>query len=366
MDPVTIGTALTLAVSILGPPAATLVFWLLFQLYRNGPALLEDHEEDTTEEHLDPAELARQQEEARLREEEARLRQEELERQREEARRRYSERLHQAVEELTANIKFAHRRVYVGDRKTGERFLGVESEESMFPADGMEPRPISNPSEMVNLLPSELAFDNDILDARVASGEALVSAHVERRTVTEPIYEPVYEERVRIVYVLLDVSPSMFYPQYDGQWRPPVWKLITQQLLMKALEVRAPFYMRQFDQAVRRKLRHALTPDDANQLYKLIDGIGSGDGTNMTRAITKAIEDFSGWEYDEADIMMVTDGEDDELQIEELRAALDQSGIRLHAIMLGVQNEGLRMLCDRYQIVDRDLNVYPATTREGV
>jgi len=267
------------------------------------------------------------------------------------------------VSELTQNIRFSSRRVYVGERKTGERFLGIKTEESMFPADGMEPRPMSTPAEMANLLPSELVFDDDILDARMASGEALVSAHVQKTAMVEPIYEPVYEERVRIVYVLLDVSPSMFDPRYDGQWRPPVWKRVTASLLDRALETQAPFYLRQFDQHVRRKLRHAVTDEDGEALRKLIMGIESGDGTAIQRAVVKAIEDFSAWEYDQADIMMVSDGQDEEINVPDLRAALDEAGIKLHAIMLGIENETLRGLCDVYQIVDRDLKVHPVFRR---
>jgi hypothetical protein len=308
-------------------------------------------------------EQAEWEEHRRLLEEQRQRQIEEERRKQEEAARRRNQRMNNVIEQVTQTIQFASRRVYVGRAKTGERFIGTRTEESPYPADGVDVRPIQSLGELPNLLPSEFAFDDDMIDARIASGQALVQTHTKNVPIMQAVYNPVYEDRIRIVYVLLDISPSMYQARYGGAWRPPVWKGITVRLLDKAVEFQAPFYLRQFDQHVRRKLRTVVTPEEATKIKNLVLSLEGGDGTDISKAIFKALADFSKWDYDQADIMIVTDGQDDGMETDKLRAALEEAGIKLHAIMLGVDNETLRQVCDVYQIIEPNLTVHSPVRR---
>ena len=83
-----------------------------------------------------------------------------------------------------------------------------------------------------------------------------------------------------------------------------------------------------------------------------------GSGTNIARAINQAIRDFEKETYDTADNMIITDGEDHAgLEVESVRAALSAARIRLHATLLGTNNETLRNCADSHVLIDEDLRI---------
>ena len=344
---------------------APLSIWLASRRASRKPAAIPLTPEEEEQQRLLQEEEDRRRRELQEEEDRQRAEQEaEAEKQREQERAKYEKKLHVAVRVLTENIQFTHRRVYVGHRKTGEKHLGYRIEEHPYPADNVALRPLRDMSELPQMLPSELALDDDMFDARLATGATMVTIHERHVPVMEDIHEAQYIEKIRIVYVLLDVSPSMF-PRH-APWRVPLWKSICLTLLDKAMAVEAPFYLREFHQDVKRTLKTAVNNEQADKLRHRIHNAKEGSGTDIQRALMKAIEDFSGQEYDEADIMIVTDGEDTEIDIDAVRAGLEGAGIRLHAIMLGVSNEHLRACCDVYQIVDENLDTYPVVRRKEV
>jgi uncharacterized protein with von Willebrand factor type A (vWA) domain len=80
--------------------------------------------------------------------------------------------------------------------------------------------------------------------------------------------------------------------------------------------------------------------------------------TDIERAIMTAIAAHQGMEYTEGEIIIVTDGEDNGgINPTRVRKALVANRLKLHAIMLGVNNEKLRQCADVYQVVEQDLTV---------
>lgn len=290
----------------------------------------------------------REEEQRRLAAEEARLRQE--------AERRLAELAREAV----SHVVFTTRMIQVGVVKTGERVVGVIPEESPTPADDLDVRPIRNIAEIGDLLPAEQALDPDLLEIRVLTGEAIVRQHIVATPVMEDVFEPRWEVRRQALYLLLDVSPSM-YPEWSD-WKMPVWKAIGLSLLEHCLEAEAIFLEREFDQGQRDLIR-VVTATDAAAMRQRILGMQYGAGTRIGPAIQAAITDFANESYDQADMVVLTDGEDDAIAVDELRAALDQAHIRLHAILLGTENEKLRSLADVYQVIERGPKLHPPVRR---
>ena len=97
-----------------------------------------------------------------------------------------------------------------------------------------------------------------MLDARLASGEALVRTYMTQTAIMEDVFEPQYEERIKVVYLLLDVSPSM----WDEGWRVPIWKGVTLRLVEKAFETHAPFLVREFANGTR-DMKRIISPAQA-------------------------------------------------------------------------------------------------------
>ena len=93
----------------------------------------------------------------------------------------------------------------------------------------------------------------------------------------------------------------------------------------------------------------AKNPEEAQLLEQKIATVDSIGNTDISRALNCAIEDCLRENYDTADIMIVTDGEDDKLCAATMKEALQRSKIRLHAILMGTTNHSLRACSDVYQ-----------------
>jgi len=255
----------------------------------------------------------------------------------------------ETVADITRNLRFSGKRVYLGTKKVDERFLGMQQVETLYPSDNMDVRPIQHPDEMISMLPSEMAMDDDIFLGRLASGDLLVTTHTKTEPLMEDIYEPEFEQSIKIIYVLIDCSGSMF-----DNWRTPMFKAIALKLLERAVRAQAPFMCRKFTDQVG-GLHRAVTPTQARQVLNMVLNANDRGGTDIGSAILAAEQDFKGWKYTEADIMIITDGEDGgNVTAATIRDRLGKAGIRLHSIMLGTENQKLRDASNVYQIVETD------------
>lgn len=260
------------------------------------------------------------------------------------------------IERIVQGVSFSAKRVHVGRRIVGQRALGVEREEVLYPADDVNIRPITGSAEMGNLLVSELQ-NEDMLLARLAANEALVAAPVEDRIITEDIYEEVWEDRRRILYLLLDVSASMF-PESGtsaGYWRPFIWKPLAVRLLRHAINNEAIFLSRKFCGVVH-SLCRAVNEEEARNLEKAFLAANPENDTDIPEAIGHAISDFEREreKYEQGEIVIVTDGENNyNFDPPALREKFRSAKLKLHAILLGAQNEALRACADSYQIVEK-------------
>lgn len=256
--------------------------------------------------------------------------------------------------EITSNVRLTKERVFVGTRKTGERFVGVLCEESQVPADSVDIRPLRDVSELMSALPAEWAMDEDLFDIRLAQGEMLVQVPIQHIPLMEDVHEPVYKDVVHTVYVLLDISGSMF-PEHDGTWKVPLWKGVTLKVLFDSIASGASFTLRPFSDRAHPPLR-AVSELQALDVGKIVASMGQGGGTDIKAALLAAVGDFEKMTYDTADILIITDGEDETEMAGSLRGILDKKRIKLHAVMLGQKNDTLRACCDSYQIIDREVS----------
>jgi uncharacterized protein with von Willebrand factor type A (vWA) domain len=263
------------------------------------------------------------------------------------------------VDELVSRVRFLEKRVQIGRIQTGERAIGMVVEESMTPADDIDIRAIGSFSEVGSLLSNELVFGADLLNQRILTGEAMVRTNLEHVTIHEPIYEPVWETRKQVLYVLLDVSGSMY--DQGGQWKVPIWKAILHGLLNRAVAQEAIYLQREFHDKVTDLFR-ADSAASVGWMRNRIEDPLRGSGTKIEQALFVGISDLVAETYDKADIVIVTDGEDKEIDIAKVRAALAENKIGLHAILIGVENKTLRACSTIAQNVDHKLNLGELTT----
>jgi hypothetical protein len=232
-------------------------------------------------------------------------------------------RLNAVITEVVSHVAFTAKRVQVGMMKTGERAIGVVEAEVPYTSDDTDVRPIQSMSEIPRLMHAELGQPSELMLVRLATGEALVQSNIERTPVYEDVHEPVWEERRRVLYNLRDRSGSMH-----------------------AAPVRV------------------VTDKEADGLIHFLMHHSPDGGTNIPRAISAAISDLACESYDQADIVIVTDGEDQAgLEPAKIRKQLKDAKIRLHAILLGADNKALRDCADVYQIIQPDLTFQPPVRR---
>ncbi len=255
------------------------------------------------------------------------------------------------VEAIVGRVEFCSKRVFVGNRPI-DRSLGLQEIEVPFPATGVRIRPMRDMSELPALLPNELLAGEAIFLARLASDEAMVTVPTDEVEVFEETHEAVWRVQKRILYVLLDVSGSMFPDgSFEKDWRRFIWQPLILRLLEHAARNEAIFLYREFHDSVR-VLHRAIGSDQVTTMREHLESVAEGNGTNIPAGIHAAIKDFEGEEYDEGEIVIVTDGENNqELDPVGLRQTLDVAKLKLHSILLGEKNEPLRAASDLSQIV---------------
>lgn len=263
----------------------------------------------------------------------------------------YEQKLSRAINMLTSLIPFAKRKMFVGYRKVDERAIGKQEVEGEIPEAGYTIRQIQGLHEIDYLLADEHALDDDLFFLRLAQGESLVSIPLEVQVVTEPVHEEVWEDTVKVVYLLLDGSGSM-----EKAWRIPIWKGVATRIIVEARANGAVMMMRIFTGTPGRMYR-AETYEEYEALLRFVQSFHPNGGTHIESALDIATNDMMEEGFDDAQLVILTDGEDDRLDAARVRHRLDHHKVSLHAIMLGVDNYGLRACADVYQTVTSDLRV---------
>jgi len=325
-----------------GAAASTLTIW--WQARRAKKKRLKEEEKDSTEEETRDAEETAKREwklaaedgkDAAYQMEERKLGPEDI------------------AEEVMQHIRFSRRRVYVGDKKTGERIIGISKDEVPYVTGDMVIRPARGLRDMRRLLPSERAREPSEQLMRVITKRALVQAYRDTTVHKQAIYSPDFRISQAAVYLLLDVSHSMF-PRRGLPWRDPIWRAVVIGVLRRAITEEAGFVLRCFSRHVGDRF-DASTEDQQRLIEQMVKHLAGKNGTDIPGAIWTAIEDLKSADYDEKELLIVTDGKVNNRHFagyQGLREALDVAGIRLHAILLGTENDEIRKIADVFQIVD--------------
>jgi uncharacterized protein with von Willebrand factor type A (vWA) domain len=233
-----------------------------------------------------------------------------------------------------------------------ERAIGKREVEGEIPEAGYSIREIQGLHEIDYLLADEHALDDDLFFLRLAQGESLVSIPLEVEVVTVPVHEEVWEDTVKVVYLLLDGSGSMV----DEPWRVPIWKGVATRIIVEARANGAIMMMRTFS-STPGTLHRAETYEQYEALLRFVQNFDPYGGTDIESALDIATNDMVEEGFDDAQLVILSDGEDDSLDAGSVRHRLDHHKVSLHAIMLGVDNYGLRACADVYQTVTSDLRV---------
>jgi hypothetical protein len=208
-----------------------------------------------------------------------------------------------------------------------------------YPTADMEPVPMAGLGDMPGLLPEYHMLDDDPYFIGLAQNEFLaMRAHA--RVV-----------RTKLMYLLVDISPSMEDPMSNGVPRHQWARAIVISLLLKAITGQAKYFLRMFDNNPE-ELIEATTPKQARDLLDvLLNHRPCGSGTNVAAAFRQAVTDIRGrgGEISQSEILVITDGTDGTAIDPTEARRLMGSDIRLHVAIIGVSAPTLQEVATSYR-----------------
>lgn len=196
-----------------------------------------------------------------------------------------------------------------------------------YPEDEMTIKNLDNPMEILKLVPTQYAYDDDIFMQKMVKHELLVRDYQSRRL------------KRQALYLLIDVSGSM--SGIKNVYACGVALAFVRQAISEG----STYFLRFFDDTPH-ELHLVTSKKDAEKMSDfLIKQPFSGGGTSIQKAINQAVEDItkSPKKFEKAEIMVISDGEDDvNLSKDDLKE------VKIHSTMVDGQNKGLENISETY------------------
>ena len=200
-----------------------------------------------------------------------------------------------------------------------------------YPDNEMSIKNIDKYQEILKLLPSQYALEDEVFDQKLLKKELLVRDYQSRRL------------KKQALYLLIDVSGSMS----DGS---DIYASgVALALVRQAIEEGSTYFLRFFDHG-QHKLHKITTKEDAIKMCEiLVKKPYSGGGTSIQGAIRKAIKDIkqAPEKFEKVEIMVITDGEDDVYLTKK-----DLKDIKIHSTVINGENGGLKAISESYVELD--------------
>jgi uncharacterized protein with von Willebrand factor type A (vWA) domain len=196
-----------------------------------------------------------------------------------------------------------------------------------FPDDEMTIKNLDNPMEILKLVPTQYAYDDDIFMQKLIKKELLIRDYQARRL------------KRQALYLLIDVSGSM-----SGMKNVYACG-VALAFVRQAITEGSTYFLRFFDDSPH-DLQKVTTKEEAEKMSEiLIKQPFSGGGTSIQSAIGRAVDDItkSPEDFEKAEIMVISDGEDTvNLNKDDLKE------VKLHSTIIDGENKGLELISQTY------------------
>lgn len=205
----------------------------------------------------------------------------------------------------------------------------------MFPDNEMSVKEMEDHQEVLKIIPSQFALDDNVFMEKLAKKELQVRDYQSRKL------------KKQALYMLIDVSGSM-----DGG-KNVYASGVALSLVRQAIDEGSIYFLRFFDGSPH-EMHRISTHDEAIKMAEILAKKPySGGGTSIQSAIVRAIKDIKDdpVEFEKVEIMVITDGEDSvNLSKEQLE------GIKLHSTVIDGNNSGLERISETFtELHSRDI-----------
>lgn len=196
-----------------------------------------------------------------------------------------------------------------------------------FPDNEMSVKDMETHQEVLKVLPSQFALDDDVFTEKLAKKELQVRDYQSRKL------------KKQALYMLIDVSGSM-----DGS-KSIYASGVGLALVRQAIDEGSIYFLRFFDGSPK-ELHRISNHEEAKQMaHTLAKRPYSGGGTNISSAIMKAVNDIENdpVAFEKVEIMVITDGEDS-VNIDKNQL----KGVKIHSTVIDGKNNGLKKISESY------------------
>lgn len=213
-----------------------------------------------------------------------------------------------------------------------------EREPVEYPTSDMEPTFITDPSQLIHIMPDQLMQEPEQFYTNLASGNLQMVQAYERR------------RKQQVLEIVRDVSGSMDTQMANGMSRHVWARGVTISQLMQAMKGDAKYLHRSFDGAPHPLQRATNQAEAAALVSSVLNTTTTGGGTNIPGAIEQATQDIRslGGDLGRAAILLISDGEDSSIDAAAIKALLGND-IQLHVVMIGSDNASLREIAATYR-----------------
>lgn len=207
----------------------------------------------------------------------------------------------------------------------------------VYPTSHMDFVQVTDASQLVDVLPSQMIYDDYLFYQMFANATLL-------RT---QFYELI--AKGKRLYILFDISPSMWDMERGGRMTLPngedgsrdqFARGILASLLIEAVNGDAEYVLRFFDDNPREIISAKDSTEAASLLERIVTKSERGSGTKIGIAVKTAVDDIRSRQEDEAKmnhILLITDGEDNGGLTKEYLAENLGEDVKLSAIVIGAE-----------------------------
>lgn len=208
-------------------------------------------------------------------------------------------------------------------------------QEVSYPTNDIEPVSMRNFEQLAGVLPAHLLADDDEFYRRLATSELMI------------LQSYATSEQKKTLHILMDVSGSMEERMTETGVMRHTWsRAVAISLLLKAVQSEANYLGRPFDD-LPHELWQVESEKQAEEVMDFVINYGaSGGGTHICRAIAQACSDVAPQvaEFGSADVLVITDGRDDNLSEADLKKLLGDK-ISLHVASIGGRASAALVSC---------------------
>jgi len=208
-------------------------------------------------------------------------------------------------------------------------------ESILYPEDEITVKNIDNPLELLKLIPTQYAYDDDIFMQKLVKKELLVKDYKSRRL------------KRQALYLLIDISGSM------NETKNVYACGVALAFVRQAVDEGSTYFLRFFDDNPHQLFTIKTKQEAEKMIDILIRQPFSGSGTSIQSAIKKAVEDItnSPENFEKSEIMIISDGEDHvRLDKEELK------NVKVHSTIINGRNNELKNISETYiELNSRDM-----------